>query len=378
MIELRASQTPTAMRCLRSMDPVDVEVDVASEANIMGTFIHQCFAQYISTAEYRINEWKKEGKALGVDESDLEGLLATALSMWGDEEGGISPTHGPELYFEEYMEAFAEMPSGDVVKLTGHPDVFSFPEKNVCKIDDLKSGLVRSDAFQQLEVYAMLISYMHPEVEEFRLGLMWIRHNQYDEYVYTRDQIQDSLDALVERLSAKENAPYVTGTHCMYCRNRIACPAWEQQTASLMRVVQHPEIVDGINELARREQLGQAYVFIRQIESLCKTFVDGVKQHIEASGPVDVGENTVLDLRDSKRTVIDTQKALPVLREHFEDDEIADALRTNKSKIVGLAKAAVPKGQGARAERELMQELENVDAINYKVIQTLRQVKAGN
>lgn len=99
---------------------------------------------------------------------------------------------------------------------------------------DWKTGKVKPD-FTQLAMSAAVLSQSAPEISNFKLAFVWLKHNNISMESYTRDELRSQWATLLPRANRMEDAvkvsefPMKPSGLCRYCPVK-SCPNWEERT----------------------------------------------------------------------------------------------------------------------------------------------------
>jgi hypothetical protein len=229
-------------------------------------------------------------------------------------------------------------------------------------IVDWKMGRVERDPWNQLQGYALAaideLSGAMPGrttcIAAYpRLGTYEVRHYSIDELEAFRKRVEDAVE--------KAGAVWSPGDACRFCRRQLVCGARKDYMQSccddlmpMAGVPKYPVPSDEIFvELDPR---------VAELERACRRFRDLQKQRLEM-GPLDMGDGKSMILKPYELTPIDPLAAWPILTSHFDSGQLNQIIKIGKTELGKQAASRVAKGQGAKAKRELMKELDEAGAI---------------
>lgn len=90
-------------------------------------------------------------------------------------------------------------------------------------------------------------------------------------------------------------------------------------------------------------------------------------------GDVDAGDGSHLHfVKENGSRVVDALRAWPILQTRLTNKELGGAVKVSLSKVESAVAAKAGKGKGAKAKRNLAEELESAGAVSQPTITKLR------
>lgn len=178
------------------------------------------------------------------------------------------------------------------------------------------------------------------------------------------------LQRLVAAIEAARTTPrYAVGRWCGTCPARRSCPT---QTWALRRLAADPKSVaeDLATALVTPDTAAVGLQRFRAIKSAMNEVERQLHAYVKENGPIPVGDGKVWGPRESQRSIIDPEKAWPVLVEAFGVDGAREAmtLKTSKTAISAVASARAPRGQKSEAAKALLAQLDAAGAVTTKTV----------
>jgi hypothetical protein len=175
------------------------------------------------------------------------------------------------------------------------------------------------------------------------------------------------LAAAVE--AAKTKPKYAVGRWCGHCPARRDCPT---QTWALRRLAADPKSVaeDLATGLVTPDTAALAFQRFRAIKAATNEVERQLHAYVKENGPIPTGNGNVWGPRESQRSVIDPEKAWPVLVDALGVDGAREAmtLKTSKTAVSAVASARAPRGQKTDASKALLAALEAAGAVTTKTV----------
>lgn len=190
----------------------------------------------------------------------------------------------------------------------------------------------------QLLVYAWAASKVWPDMEHFKIQLHFVRYNAFrprQDNVYERaraDKIEQRLFKIFDQMyEAEKNNDFeaTINSNCKFCPFRKLCDRFQEVNDNLDGAIEVPETDE------ERRELAEEYMGVKSRQSQLR---DSLKEEVEKSGPIEVGEET-LDFHPTSSTSFDSpRKIISYLRENTDipKDELWRCLSISKSDIKDL------------------------------------------
>jgi hypothetical protein len=359
---VRCSSLPLATICAASVRPAEVQIDQVNEAADAGTAVHFALARLVTDGSPFFALSDATERFPSVDPDELRMLFWAGVRAWKEicdwmpnPRAEVALSHGG---------------------LTGHADVDSIKARRI-DVVDWKSGhkdyLARDQGFG----YAWL-EFQDADrtgdafpVDEVGVHFVWLRTGEIESYVVTRERADEWYSELVAKVLDWDGV-YRPGDHCLHCRRNHECPA---QTALVRRDV--AMFSDGVaTDLASMP--GPDFVALqRKLKGLVVRAEEALKamraEVDRRGGDVDAGDGTHLFFAEENGPrVVDAMAAWPILQSRLTDAELSPAIKVSLSKVESAVAAKAGKGKGAKAKRDLAEELESAHAVRQTTIRKLR------
>jgi len=126
---------------------------------------------------------------------------------------------------------------------------------NKVEITDWKTGFGTDYDPFQLKLYALMLSYKYPEVEQFDVYLNFIRNDIVKGETFYKDQLDGfkrQLRTVVQRIEKDYEFKPTPGVACTYCSFYDQCPAGQKEVKLIQSEEQAREAVEQIALTERR------------------------------------------------------------------------------------------------------------------------------
>jgi hypothetical protein len=355
-VAVRCSSLPLLMLCPGSGRTDDgVLIDVHNDAADDGTDAHRLQASWPDgdAPRYLTDELSEDAR-IG---------YFTASKMWREEISAWMPDSNSEVELGHF-------------ELTGHADRISVRrDRRTAAVVDWKFGRKGSNYKHQGFGYAFLvfrdlIDNSCDDIDTVTVHFAWVRAHEIESYTVTRERAEQWNRERLERIE-RWDGKFCTGEHCAHCPRLSTCPAQRQ----LVRRDVETLTTVGIPDVTAMEpaQLVDFHRRLAVLEAVLKSAKASTRMEVERRGDVLSGDGHVLHLvEENGPRKVDTLKAWPVLNRELDADELAPCISVS----IGDAEEAVAnkagKGNGAKAKRALVAELEAVGSITQGKITKLR------
>lgn len=368
---LRCSSLPIAFLCPGSVRAADVLIDPHHDEAALGTSAHEAMRSVVAGRDVDVDAL---ATAHQVSAKDLGLLVWYGRKAWesmrAEFAGPCEPVTELELHHNVRLDA--------VVMLTGHIDIAQSLDVGVVAAADWKSGRKDADYYHQAAGYAALLMIDDIDIREVRFSVVWLREQEVQRWTFTRERINEWVLELGEKVINWDGV-YHPGVHCSGCRRNHACPA---VTAMVRRDVEFFAVTgNGYNSIclatADGEQLADLDRRQKTVAAFAKSLHEAIKAEVKArGGSVDCGNGGKLELvEENAGREIDTIKAWPVLSSQFSATEMAGFVSISATSLDEATVKQVPKGQGAKARRELRAKLDEAGAVTQRTVTKLKERK---
>lgn len=359
MITARCSSLPLLAACSQAQHPPVTRIDGDDYLARLGSAFHALMAAAIRAETANIDAQAAEWN---VKQNDLVTLYFSGKRMWDETLCDLFPNPVVEDYFEVDTRDF---------KLTGHADLISYlPELRQVRGGDWKSGYLDLDATEQMRGYARCALDRWPEAESVQMSIIRIRDQRMDTLpVWTRQELDDWFTWMAVRLGDETYRP---GDHCGRCPLALECPAHCQSIRSM--VLASKSEMAAIEEMTP-DNLADAVLAYKSLGKWLTKAVDAARAFVEAQGG-QYGDR--LKIIEKPRRSFDLVRGMDVLESRLGTQGVLAAATISKTAIEDAVKAAVPRGKGAGAIREIMGALAEAGAIETSLSRSLEVKHRGH
>ena len=348
-LKIRASSAPLAFLCPGSLRSVEgeVRVSMSSEPARRGSGIHFMLSRMVNQSSEEGESAKTVSLKYGVDEEELSRLVSYGQHAWT-----ALAEYFPNPVTEQELKC-----STDDFELTGHIDLISMGD-GWANFLDYKSGWKQPDYFDQMMAYCLLIFETYPEVQEVRATLVWLREWTRDTVLITRKDAEEWVAEFLNEV-VYWNGLYSAGSHCSFCPRFTTCPARQALVRSAVQDIEaietEPTILSAVT-LYREGKLSVMKRILTQVETM-------IRAHLEAVGPIDLGNGRELALVPEPRDKIEPLAAWPIISEALTNEELAPAIKIGKTALLDAVADKAPRGRKGKVKAELMEALKAAEAV---------------
>ena len=367
MRRFRCSSLPLLFACggsqgtERDEDSGPLMVDTAGEPAAMGSCVHDVLAAMVDKGENKLPPYQPFADSHGVTNLDELGMLAWyGLKAW-DELGDYFPNPMTEVPLDCWMQ------DPDGAKLTGHMDVYQ-PGNEWSYVLDWKSGRLDSDHYHQMAGYAKLAMGDSNPSKGVKVVVVMLRDQTYRVYSFTRGSLVDWSAKFVSDI-IEWDGRFTVGEHCRFCPRSMDCPARTAMVRSTITDIMAPGTPH--TELAPCDLL-DLYQRAKVVGAAIDQYKEFMRTYVRINGPVEDARGRSLGLHDKSRSSIDARKAWPVVRGYLTDDEMAPAVKIQKTDLMKAVSAKAERGQKGKVKAALMQQLQDAGAVSETTYQELR------
>ena len=230
------------------------------------------------------------------------------------------------------------------IPLTGHID-WLVVDGHTAYVIDMKTGRIDYGHEEQMKGYAHLVFQNNPDCRTVATIAIYCRSGHMVTTYHHRHE-QEAYVARMRRLFEEDE--YNVGKTCAFCPRKHSCPA-------LREVLGDP---DG---WSKEGSLAEQYDHARVLESIAADVKEAVRAMV-SDEDVPTERGTVLGLRPTQTTEIDTAIAMPILIEKVGHQEAISVSKLTKTAINSALRGHVNK-----AEREAFwQDLNDAGACIMK------------
>lgn len=353
--EIHCSALPRLTACPASGLPDGPLVDSDGAEGRLGTACHELLAALIDGEPASIEAM---AEMHDVDPRELAMLYHMGRQCW-------------ETIRGEFPEPLAEVQmshdTGLGLVLCGTADVVSIVGPQI-RLADWKTGLLESDATEQLKGYGLLALLEHPEAESVYACVVRVRDREREGYHWSRLELTAWWNRTLNRLL--DQTSYQPGEQCRYCPRRLACPARSALVVESIR-----QLGDGSNlGLDYPSAVARTYDAVRTLEDACERARQALRFAVQdAGGKLDLGDGRTLTLTQQQQRKLDPRVALPILREYLAEQQLAECVTLAKGRVEGALKAGAGRGQKTAVVKEVFDRVEEQGGF---VISTVERLEA--
>lgn len=367
MITVRASSLPLAISCSQSLDTSGLRIGGNREPADLGSAAHALLAAHI-TGDFAI-EAADIAAEFDVDLEELEKLAA-----WG-----WSAFRSLDKWFPlpEVEKELAWTDEENGVRLTGRLDVLQSPIDGRIFVEDHKSGRLDSDSKDQIRAYCFLGLKHFPEADSAYGGIIRIRDQVTDGWVWTRRQLNAWWAGAVRKLKDQTFRPSYQA--CGHCPRGATCPAkTEILTQAAEFLIDRAQSWE-LPETERNQFVGDLY---RRYKFVAKTIEDlaaMVKAFVvEQGGAIPIGNDQQLEIRKENHRHIDFPQAWGTLESALGKTSLMRLLEISRKKLDAAVGEKAAYRQKTKAIKALMDQLTADGAITTKTVEKLEIKRCEN
>ena len=172
----------------------------------------------------------------------------------------------------------------------------------------------------------------------------------------------------IKELRREVGKTYSPGEHCTYCRLSLSCRARDDFLRSAGNVMTKLAA-----DKVQPATLARLYPQAKMLENALDNYRKALRIAVEEHGALSIGDGRELALSDYNVTVVDAQKAWPILADpdgwRFTDDDMAKTIKMSSSAIQDVVAKRAERGDKAKVKTEVIANLIDGGAA-YKVQRT--------
>lgn len=357
---LRASGLPQLMACGPSETNPDrlQEVFIEIDASETGTLVHEFAQRIVVSGEYDVEELRKRRPN---DLARAETLITNFFEVWKEAQFTIT-TPVTELH---HVATLLDATEGKLM-LSGHIDLCQFGPKNAI-ILDYKTGRLHDDHYHQVAGYAYLLwdKAGRPVAYKVDVAVVYLEDLAVTNYQFTGRELAKWRDEVVAKVS---DTRYTVGKKCAFCKIQGSCPAYREYTQAAIKFFQSDDAQKGrvgwidVDPEERGSLVDVMYVVgkgIERVKDSLKSALGGRK----GNQALDLGKG--MEYSKTVRTYegLNTQAALPILRERFDQQHIDGVVQIELADALNLAAKFAKAGKKVEAKEKLKEKLKAGGAI---------------
>lgn len=211
-------------------------------SSLKGTLLHTMIELYVKGLDYDI---KYEGDFTKLPEIEFNSFKQEFEKSIKDQEVIQALKQMFGKFEEVQIEKKLSYVFNDFV-FSGFADTF-VKNKNKIIIIDYKTGKPFRN-FEQLEYYALIYSYIYPEVNEFMLVLSYVMHNKEEKDTISKIKLKEIESKLINKIkNINETNTYNKNSTrlCDYCEYKKECMVKDQLDLIEIDILESKEILPG-------------------------------------------------------------------------------------------------------------------------------------
>jgi len=352
---LRASTLPLAFKCPGSIRNTSTRINISNEAADAGSAMHKCCESLprIGSIDWEfVDEVAAEH---GCDCNELRFLCAKATRLWAKLRESF-PGSITEVAIEYPIEVAG-------LKITGTIDGIAI-SGDVARLYDWKGGRLDTDYYHQMMAYGSMVLLAFPQLREVTVTILWVRHEQFENYTITREKAQEWMRKL-ETEVVQWDGVYHPHEKCVHCPRWYECEAANGLARASVAAIQNVD-VDSIAQQVERmppDELIQLRRTAKMVTTIAERTNDAIRALLQKRGEI-VGSEAKLMLENQPKRELDTRLTWQVLeRIGFDEQDYAEVSKLSVTKIEKLVAERAGRGNGAAAKRKLKADLEAAGAV---------------
>lgn len=359
-LTLRSSGLPQFMTCAPSeLNPDKLqEVFIEIEPAELGTLVHEFAQRIVETGEWSVDELQARRPD---DMERAELLIRNFFTVW-DEARQVMTAPQTEVFHEMVLVDNDTLQ----LKLSGHIDLCQIVSTDAT-ILDYKTGRLHENHYHQIAGYAALAwdKAGRPAKYKVAVSVVYLEDLSITNYDFTAADLEKWLGEVVAKVS---DTRYTVGKKCAFCKIQGSCPAYREYTSAAIRFFQSEDAQMGrvkwkdVEPAERGSLVDVMYVVSKGAERV-KDSLKSVLQGSKKSAALDLGDGMGYTKVIRRENVLDTQKALPLLRRRFAQDLLDEITTIKLSDLLGLVAKHAAKGAKQKAKDEFLARLDAAGAI---------------
>ena len=267
-----------------------------------------------------------------------------------------------------------KMSRNEPFPLKGTADVLGISDGRVVVVDWKSGRKTDSPHEQQVRGYGWMAALDYPASDfEIVALVVWLQDWDIQTYRWTAAELREWMAEFHDRVWSWDGTSYAVGEQCVYCQRGTACPGRSQALASASTAIMatDPALPEGV-------ELGRLWDAIPALEKACKATRERVKEAIEASGGLDLGDGRRLALKERNiRPEIDSEMVPEVLSE-WSEGELARCATYSITALRDVAAERAPRGEKIEARKALEETLVKSGAMVRRTCKVTIVEKGGD
>lgn len=355
-IRLRCSALPLAFLCPASVRDGGTRIDEVHPAAGVGSAVHEALRALV---EARAVDWDGLHDLAARHNADPEEtalLCRLGARLWRAAEGA-------ETFANPVTELPLSMEVTPGVILTGTLDICGTGEGPIALVADWKTGRVDYSPREQMLGYCALALADQHKATAAVATVLWVRDGDVERYSMRREDLPEWRERFVSEV-VEWDGTYRPGEHCRHCPRSHDCAAAgalaRRDVAAMVAEDQPPDLA-----MLRPDQTIALYDRAKAVADMAARVLAAIKAHVADNHGGELAANgTALVLEEQARRVLDPMKAWPVLEDAgLEDEDFAEVVTLSVTRLEKRVAKRAGKGNGARAVRELTDQLEAAGAL---------------
>lgn len=264
-------------------------------------------------------------------------------------------------------------------EMKGHLDLIRLGKDEAAQIDWKSSGSFQATAATNIQqaAYAVGLFKRNPELQKITVYLVYVRLQEVDFEVYTRDQLPEMelrVLSVLRRAQAAQRGEIDERNPdpkaCTYCKNAGTCPALHKLALPTAKAYAQARPEDlAIPEAYDPALITDPAIMAKAlvVSGIMERWSDSVK-HYALKMRLEQGieiPGTTLASRKGKGSILNTHEAYKIAEKHgLSHDEIMSAVEISPAKLRDAVESKAPRGKKKLASQALEDELIESGTLN--------------
>lgn len=348
--DLRCSSLPLFFSCTQALLNTEKLTPVRVENGLenLGTYIHEAIQRAVETGEINLSKIERM----------MPGEAERAHALFNN---GIKVVQQAKLDMENpQFEAEVKFETEKYL-VTGHVDILDMQPTRAFVVD-FKTGRTRDDHYHQMAGYAVGAWTLagRPDNYTVHIAYVYLEDGESTPFALTADDMRDWLRELDSK-----GTQFTVNRRCVYCPLHDSCKTFRTYVKGAVSFLTDTASVP--ESLAEMD--GTTRSKLATVMKVASDSVDRIRSYIKneaiksGGGDMDLGNGNKFTLVRSKRNMLLTQKALPILAKYVTAKDIAKASTLSLSSLLTAASMRAKGPMRAILREELAKALEKGGAI---------------
>jgi hypothetical protein len=355
---------PLAFECPSSLKDASASISRPNDASDLGSATHEVLTPSVllKNAEPNLH---RAAIAHNVNIEDIEPLFSYALYAWRNIKDYFLD-NGQRLIFEHYLDSSLGGGTADIFSIDNHDNL-----THSIIIGDWKTGRLRRSHRRQMQAYAFAAREQcgMPTSGKITAIEIWLRFCETEVSQFTSndlDRFRDDFLAL-EPLIGKRYNP---GENCVGCQRIYECEAYTNYIKSAQESLMLLE-----QNAISPQALARLYPQSKALEKMLINYKNALKLAL-ADGALPISDDKEIYLSEQCRMRFEPSITRSVLTaNNFTQTDIDEATTISKSKIDSIINIRNLKGNRAKQQRGILEQLKQAGAIQKITFAKLQERK---